>query len=79
MSHLDPPIAKCDKEVQRITHLQKITSHLPVAFTDTVKVTKSYIPIANMIGMNHACISVEISVYFIAKMHDSQSFSLILR
>ena len=27
--------------------------------------------------MNHACISVEFSVFFIAKMHDSQSFSLI--
>ena len=30
-----------------------------------------------MIGMNHACISVEFSVFFIAKMHDSQNFSLI--
>ena len=24
-----------------------------------------------LIGMNHACISVEFSVFFIAKMHDS--------
>ena len=30
-------------------------------------------------GMNHACISVEFSVFFVANMHDSQSFSLILR
>ena len=32
-----------------------------------------------LIGMNHACISVEFSVFLIAKMHDSQSFSLISR
>ena len=31
-----------------------------------------------MIGMNHACFSVKFSVFFITKMHDSQSFSLIL-
>ena len=30
------------------------------------------------IGMNHVWNSVEFSVSFIAKMHDSQSFSLIL-
>ena len=30
-----------------------------------------------MIGMNHASISVEFSVFFIAKMCDSQAFSLI--
>ena len=47
MSHLDPRIAQCDKEVRRITHIQKIVSQLPVAFTDTAKVTKSYIPTAN--------------------------------
>ena len=47
MSHLDPRIAQCDKEVQRITHLQKIASQWPEAFTDTAKVTKSYIPTAN--------------------------------
>ena len=32
-----------------------------------------------VIGMNHACILVEFSVFFIAKMKDSQSFSLISR
>ena len=47
MSHLDPCTSQCDKEVQRITHLRKITSQLPDAFTDTAKVTKSYIPAAN--------------------------------
>ena len=47
MSHLDPHTAQCDKEVQRITHLQKIASQLPNAFTDTAKVTKSYILAAN--------------------------------
>ena len=48
MSHLDPRTAQCDKEVQRITHLQKIVSQLPDAFTDTAKVTKSYIPATNI-------------------------------
>ena len=47
MSYLDPRTAQCDKEVQRITHLQKISSQLLDAFTDTAKVTKSYIPAAN--------------------------------
>ena len=32
-----------------------------------------------VIKMNHVCISIKFSVFFIAKMHDSQSFSLILR
>ena len=31
-----------------------------------------------VIGVNHAFISVELSVFFIAQMHDSQSCSLIL-
>ena len=47
MSHFDPRTAQCDKEVQRITHLQKIASQLPDAFIDTTKVTKSHIPVAN--------------------------------
>ena len=47
MSHLDPRTYQCDKEVQRITHLQKIASQFPDAFTDTAKVTKSYILAAN--------------------------------
>ena len=47
MSHLDPRTNQCDKEVQKITHLQKISNQLPDAFTNTAKVTKSYIPGAN--------------------------------
>ena len=47
MSHLNPHTTQCDKEVQRIIHLQKIASQLPNAFTDTAKVTKSYIPATN--------------------------------
>ena len=47
MSHLDPRTTQCDKEVQRITHLQKLAGQLLDAFTDTAKVTKSYIPAAN--------------------------------
>ena len=31
-----------------------------------------------LIGMNQACISIEFSVFFIAKMHDSQYFLVIL-
>ena len=37
MSHFDPCTTQCDKEVQKITHLQKIVSQLPDAFTDTAK------------------------------------------
>ena len=47
MSHLDPHTNQCDKEVQRITYLQKIVNQLPDAFTDTTKVIKSYISAAN--------------------------------
>ena len=50
MSHPDPHTAQCDKEVQRIAHLQKISSQFPDAFTDTTKVTKSYMPAANTLG-----------------------------
>ena len=48
MHHLR--IAQCDKEVQKITHLQKISNQLPDAFTDTAKVTKSYIPAINTLA-----------------------------
>ena len=47
MSHLDSRTTQCDKEVQRITHFQKIASQFLDAFTDTAKVTKSYISTAN--------------------------------
>ena len=44
---MDPRIAQCNKEIQRITHLHKISRKFPDAFTDTAIVTKSYIPAAN--------------------------------
>ena len=47
MSHLNSRTAQCDKDVQRITHLQNIANQMPDAFTDTAKVTKSYIPAVN--------------------------------
>jgi len=47
LSFLDPRTKLCEQEVQRIIHLQNITNQLPDAFTDTKKVTKSYIPAAN--------------------------------
>ena len=33
----------------------------------------------NLIGVNHACISVKFLCAFIAQLHDSHSYSLILR
>ena len=48
MPHLDPRNAQYDKKVQRITHLQKIASQLPNAFTNTAKVTKSNILTVNI-------------------------------
>ena len=45
--HLDPYTKQCELEVQKIVHLQAITNQLPDAFTDTKRVTKSYIPAAN--------------------------------
>jgi len=45
--HLDPYTKDCEGEVGRIVHLQGIANQLPDAFTDTKRVTKSYIPAAN--------------------------------
>ena len=45
--HLDPRTKQCESEVQKIVHLQAIANQLPDAFTDTKRVTKSYIPAAN--------------------------------
>ncbi|RYE23962.1 MAG: hypothetical protein EOP45_06335 [Sphingobacteriaceae bacterium] len=45
--HLDPYTKDCEGEVERIVHLQSIANQLPDAFTDTKRVTKSYIPAAN--------------------------------
>jgi hypothetical protein len=45
--YLDPRTKQCETEVQRIMHLQEIANQLPDAFTDTKRVTKSYIPAVN--------------------------------
>ncbi|GJR34699.1 hypothetical protein Tco_1210383 [Tanacetum coccineum] len=47
ISFLDPRSGQCELEVQKITHLQRIANELPDAFTDTKRVTKSYIPALN--------------------------------
>ena len=48
LSHLDPRKNQCELEVQKIIHLQNIANQLPDAFIDAKKVTKSYIPVANV-------------------------------
>ena len=45
--YLDPYTKQCELEVQKIVHLQAIANQFPDAFTDTKRVTKSYIPAAN--------------------------------
>ncbi|KAI3693370.1 hypothetical protein L6452_33205 [Arctium lappa] len=45
--YLDPRTKQCETEVQKIMHLQEIANQLPDAFTDTKRVTKSYIPAVN--------------------------------
>ncbi|KAL0533448.1 hypothetical protein IC582_030288 [Cucumis melo] len=47
LSHLDPRTKKCELEFQKIIHLQSVANQMPDAFTDTKKMTKSYIPAAN--------------------------------
>ncbi|KAL0556275.1 hypothetical protein IC582_004787 [Cucumis melo] len=47
LSHLDPRTKQCELQVQKIIHLQSVANQMPDAFTDTKKVTKSYIPAAN--------------------------------
>ncbi|KAJ9544626.1 hypothetical protein OSB04_024333 [Centaurea solstitialis] len=44
LSYLDPRTKQCEMEVLKIMHLQEIANQLPDAFTDTKRVTKSYIP-----------------------------------
>ena len=48
LSYLDPRTKQCDMEVQKIMHFQEMASQLPDAFTDTKRVTKSYIPTVNV-------------------------------
>ena len=47
MSHFDPRINQSELKVQMIIHLQNIANQLLDAFTDTKKVTKSHVSIAN--------------------------------
>ena len=47
MSHFDLRTNQCELEVQMIIYLQKLANQLQVVFTDTKKVTKSHISIAN--------------------------------
>ncbi|GJZ27792.1 hypothetical protein Tco_0572439 [Tanacetum coccineum] len=46
--YLDPRTKQSETEVQRIMHMQEIANQLPDAFTDTKRVTKSYIPAARV-------------------------------
>ena len=50
MSHFDSRTNQSELEVQRIIHLQNFTNQLLDAFTDTKKVTKSYVPAANTLA-----------------------------
>ncbi|QHO17366.1 Copia-like polyprotein [Arachis hypogaea] len=48
LMHLDPRSGQCELEVQKIIHLQRIANELPDAFSDTKRITKSYIPAENV-------------------------------
>ena len=50
LSHLDPRTSQSENEVRRIVHLQQIVEQLPDVFINAAKVTKSYIPAANISG-----------------------------
>ncbi|GJT84799.1 hypothetical protein Tco_1066516 [Tanacetum coccineum] len=45
--YLDPRTKQSKIEVQKIMHMQEIANQLPDAFTDTKRVTRSYIPAIN--------------------------------
>ena len=47
LMHLDPRSGQCELQVQKIIHLQRIANELPDAFSDTKRITKSYIPAEN--------------------------------
>ena len=47
-SHLDPPSAHSDKEVQKILSLQNVANQLPDTLNDLAKVTRSHILVANI-------------------------------
>ena len=46
MSHFDPRTNQSKLEVQMIIHFQNLANQLPDAFTNTKKVTKSYVPVS---------------------------------
>ena len=48
MSHLDPRTSLRESEVKRILDVQNVADSMPDAFADIDKVTRSYIPAANM-------------------------------
>lgn len=50
LSHLDPQIAQSDSEVRRILDLHNVANSMLDAFFDITKVTKSHIPVANMLA-----------------------------
>ena len=45
--YLDPYTKQCEMEVRKILNFQELANQLPDAFTDTKRVTKSYIPAVN--------------------------------
>ena len=47
ITHFDPYTFECEKEVQRIIHLQEIVNKLPDAFNYEAKITKSHISVVN--------------------------------
>ena len=47
-SNLDPPTKQSELEIQKIIHLQNLANRLSDAFIDSIKVTKSHIPAANI-------------------------------
>ena len=42
-----PCTSECELKIQRINKLQNIANKIPDAFTNTKRVTKSYVPAAN--------------------------------
>ena len=49
LSYLDPCTRQCKLEVQKILHLQSIAKQLPDEFIDLKRITKSHIPVANVL------------------------------
>jgi hypothetical protein len=47
LSHFDPRTKQCELEVQRIIHLQGIANQLPNVISNSKRLVKSHIPVAN--------------------------------